>query len=620
MDDDEDSFLYGDAVPAAPPVQKQPENVVEVIPVPAESVENQTNGVVAHLEAEAEATATADDDNEEIKVDQDNGDVAEEHDEEAGEEDGEEEEEAEEESDEDDIEFILEPPTRSLDFRSQRGGHRPTQPRTPSAAVASTPAQTTNLTTEYTPRERGAPPSEPLKPLSVQTGTPQLPPSTPAVNIPDTAVAQPTVPPTDDGPDPSTLPPVRAPPSHPQIDPNIPGNYEGRSIFEIDMTNLAEKPWRRPGSDLGDWFNYGFDEISWEQYCYRRRNMGEMANVLKQSVLGFAGMPEEQFLALPPEARTMVMTGTQALMSGGGPGPNGPPGVGVGPGMMPGVGMNPMGPMNPMMAAEMGGMGGMPPMGVGMGGPMGMGMNGDMGVPMQAPGQGPGPMMQDGGVPGGPVQVQGLGQGPGVGIPGPSGTPEQGGQMTLPDGMPGGPPGMMGMNMNMNPDFGAMQMQENNVQTPQMHPGIEPTGSGTPTPVSIPPRVGSTPVSFRGRGMAPNLPAAPRGARPTPPAFPSRGRGRGFDVGPHPVPGRPVSPLPKNVPTGPRNPGNKYKDRDNNAPAVEGLDYGGGVKEGGGSITPVSERDRGRERESEEKDKSLLTRSCSFIYLLIASV
>jgi hypothetical protein len=48
---------------------------------------------------------------------------------------------------------------------------------------------------------------------------------------------------------------------------------------------MAEKPWRRPGSDISDWFNYGFDEISWEAYCYRRRDLGEMANVLKTNVI-----------------------------------------------------------------------------------------------------------------------------------------------------------------------------------------------------------------------------------------------------------------------------------------------------------------------------------------------
>jgi hypothetical protein len=51
------------------------------------------------------------------------------------------------------------------------------------------------------------------------------------------------------------------------------------------MNALADKPWRRPGADLSDWFNYGFDEISWEAYCYRRRDLGELAHVLKANVI-----------------------------------------------------------------------------------------------------------------------------------------------------------------------------------------------------------------------------------------------------------------------------------------------------------------------------------------------
>lgn len=58
-------------------------------------------------------------------------------------------------------------------------------------------------------------------------------------------------------------------------------------------------------------------------------------------------------------------------------------------------------------------------------------------------------------------------------------------------------------------------------------------------------------------------------------------------VAPPPAPVRPASPLPPGVPTGPRNQ-NKYKDRDGNAPAVDGLDYGGNNKDLGGR-TPSGE-------------------------------
>lgn len=65
----------------------------------------------------------------------------------------------------------------------------------------------------------------------------------------------------------------------------MPGILDGHSILEVDISAMAEKQWRLPGADISDWFNYGFDEISWEAYCYRRRDLGELANVLKTNVL-----------------------------------------------------------------------------------------------------------------------------------------------------------------------------------------------------------------------------------------------------------------------------------------------------------------------------------------------
>lgn len=98
----------------------------------------------------------------------------------------------------------------------------------------------------------------------------------------------------DDGVDPTGLPPAVAPPSHPAIDPTATGIFDGRSILEFDLSALAEKQWRRPGSDISDWFNYGFDELSWEAYCYRRRDLGELANVLKPNVI--VSLPQNLFL------------------------------------------------------------------------------------------------------------------------------------------------------------------------------------------------------------------------------------------------------------------------------------------------------------------------------------
>ena len=148
-----------------------------------------------------------------------------------------------------------------------------------------------SLTTEYTPRERGTPAKPPAaQPPATSTPTPTTPwpVSTPSASATPAAAASPVPdvkPKIEDGVDPSTLPPVPAPPSHPTIDPTATGMLEGRPIFEVDMAALAEKAWRRPGSDISDWFNYGFDEISWEAYCYRRRELGDLAAVLKTNVV-----------------------------------------------------------------------------------------------------------------------------------------------------------------------------------------------------------------------------------------------------------------------------------------------------------------------------------------------
>lgn len=131
------------------------------------------------------------------------------------------------------------------------------------------------------------------------------------------------------------------------------------------------------------------------------------------------------------------------------------------------------------------------------------------------------------------------------------------------------------------------------VQTPVQGP--------TPTPGHV--GRGAPPVQFRGRAMAQGL----RGRG----GFVGRGRGR-YDgrtsflrvvVAPPLIPlstsapqgpARPASPLPPGVPTGPRNQ-NRYKDRDGNAPAVEGLDYGGTAKDS--TRTPSREpEDRGHSR------------------------
>ncbi|TFK56887.1 Fip1-domain-containing protein [Heliocybe sulcata] len=532
MDEDDDAYLYGE------PTETERSGTVATSvpqPIPLEKAQP-ANGVLAQMEASVK--------------DEDGGD----HDEEEGDEgEGDEGEESD-----DDVEIIMEPANRSLDFRcvafrstyprwsnSAVRQNRPSATRTPSITT-STPVKgppAPSLTTEYMPRERG----DPLSKTSQLTpqATPQPPSSIRATSQISDAQSQSHLQsqsqdqkPAVEGPDPNTLPPAHAPPSHPGINPSQPGTVDGRSIFEYDIQAMADKPWRRPGSDISDWFNYGFDEISWEAYCFRRREMGDVASVMKANVLNFAGMPEDQIASLPPEIRTMIMANVASM--------------GANPAMM---GMNPM--MHPDMAGMMG------PMGMGD-----MGNMGNMGMGMQ----------------GGQMMPEGMDPGAGNG-----GTPEGMGQGFVPGA--GGP-----MGMGMGGDFGMQGMQEQNVMGQQMYTGME--GNGTPGPgqSATPtqpgpgpgvPRGPATPVSYRGRPMQQGV----RGIR----GGYGVGRGRGHVSQALPV--RPASPLPPNVPTGPRN--QKYRDKDANAPAVDGLDYGGG---GGGAhrdnATPDDDRSSRKRRGS----------------------
>ncbi|XP_057959226.1 FIP1[III]-like protein [Malania oleifera] len=40
-----------------------------------------------------------------------------------------------------------------------------------------------------------------------------------------------------------------------------------RTILDVDINSFEQKPWRNPGVDITDFFNFGFDEESWKSYC-----------------------------------------------------------------------------------------------------------------------------------------------------------------------------------------------------------------------------------------------------------------------------------------------------------------------------------------------------------------
>ncbi|KAJ5712536.1 Pre-mRNA polyadenylation factor Fip1 [Penicillium malachiteum] len=115
-------------------------------------------------------------------------------------------------------------------------------------------------------------------------------------------------------------------PVHPSTD---------KTIMATDMDSdfpADDKPWRRPGSDISDYFNYGFDEFTWVSYCLKqqevRKEVGDQKRQM-DDMQSFLGM------GMPP-------------MPGGPPGPGAP---GSGPPAMPG--MPGMPDMSPDMMQQM---------------------------------------------------------------------------------------------------------------------------------------------------------------------------------------------------------------------------------------------------------------------------
>lgn len=63
------------------------------------------------------------------------------------------------------------------------------------------------------------------------------------------------------------------------------GTISGQLAHEFSIDSLEEKPWRKPGADITDYFNYGFNEETWRAYCERQKKMR-----LHESGVGMQGL------------------------------------------------------------------------------------------------------------------------------------------------------------------------------------------------------------------------------------------------------------------------------------------------------------------------------------------
>ncbi|KAM5433528.1 Cleavage polyadenylation factor subunit fip1 [Microsporum ferrugineum] len=230
------------------------------------------------------------------------------------------EEEEEEEEDEDDFKIITEvPPEVAAELVTQYPRHTPYRSEPPKSTADSASA-TPKAAPTYPVQKPGTPaasakPTAPLKPGS----------SYPAHHTSSVDVS--------------------ANPIHPSTNKPILS-----TDLDADFPTEDDKPWRRPGSDINDYFNYGFDEFTWASYCLKQQSLRKDINDQKtqmedmQAFLsgGLPGMPVPggPTPSLPGLMPGAVAGGGGGGGAGGGRGTPGPPQGGAGPGpqnSMPGM-------------------------------------------------------------------------------------------------------------------------------------------------------------------------------------------------------------------------------------------------------------------------------------------
>ncbi|GAC95206.1 hypothetical protein PHSY_002781 [Pseudozyma hubeiensis SY62] len=349
MDDDDDAFLYGDE-PAQPAAAVNARDTPNGASTAAVSSKPELNDVSAAAQGDLQ--------------DQDGqGDDKDEEEEEEGDDD----DDDDDEDSDSDIEFIIDA-TQEAQPPARSGFQRPAAPGARPLPTQSTPQRPqSTLTSEYTPLSRSQLLAN-ASPASAAAASTALAQATASTSLASLLPAQTT-------PQPSTAldgaAPEGGPPSVPSNAPALnlsPGPQDRaypkpedivdqeesstQDIFDMDLEKLADKPWRRYGADLTDYFNYGFNEESWSLWRGKKQRITDARKNAENNAFGghngdmMSNMQQMMSMMPPPQAM-------QAMMShnGGGPGGAGP------------MGMPPMPPDQMMaMMASMSGMPGMPPM------------------------------------------------------------------------------------------------------------------------------------------------------------------------------------------------------------------------------------------------------------------
>ncbi|CAG8665175.1 5324_t:CDS:2, partial [Scutellospora calospora] len=88
----------------------------------------------------------------------------------------------------------------------------------------------------------------------------------------------------------------------PGVDINVVGSLDGTSIYDVDLDSVEDKPWRKPGADITDYFNYGFNEYTWKAYCAKQKQMREDQHSRKKIHVYES---KQEINNLPPELQSI---------------------------------------------------------------------------------------------------------------------------------------------------------------------------------------------------------------------------------------------------------------------------------------------------------------------------
>lgn len=131
-------------------------------------------------------------------------------------------------------------------------------------------APTPDELTDYTPAAR--------------PGVATSQPAPAAAMVPSAVTDVKSIPQAGNGPPPTTQLPhshlavQTAPANGPHINPTNPTGIipsTGTSVYDVDVAQFegSGQMWRRPGSDISDWFNHGFDEVTYPKFLKYRQDM-----------------------------------------------------------------------------------------------------------------------------------------------------------------------------------------------------------------------------------------------------------------------------------------------------------------------------------------------------------